>query len=82
VKSAREISGLASRLGTPKGLQFVRAEMDAFCEQISHDDLRLSQDEIATLDRALRVLGGAIIDMRRVVSAMLAEAGIASNYVG
>jgi hypothetical protein len=82
MKAAREISVMTGMLGTPAGLRLVRSEMDELRDHISRSDLRFSREEIAKLDKALRGLGGAIVDMRRVVSAMLAEAGITYSHVG
>ena len=82
MKSAQDIAALANVLGMPKGLRLVASEMDSFREEMSHDDLALTPSQIADIDRSLRSLGGAIADMRRVVSGILAEAGITSNYVG
>jgi hypothetical protein len=82
VKSAKEISELAGLLGTHRGLRLVQSEMDSYCDAFSHDASGLSSEEIANIDNALRTLSGAILDMRRVVTAMLAEAGVVSNHVG
>jgi len=82
VKSAREISELAGVLGTRKGLRLVQSEMKSFCNQVSDHDPGLSPAEVVNIDKALSSLGGAIVEMRRVVSAMLAQAGVTSHHVG
>ena len=82
VKSAKEISELAGILGTTQGLRFVQSEIESYCSQISYESQGFSAEEIASMDNALHTLGLAILSMRRVVTAILADAGVSSNYVG
>jgi hypothetical protein len=82
LKSAEEITQLASLLGTTTGLQRVKAKVDLLSARLADKDLPIARNELATMGVALASLSNAIFEMSRVVRATLAEAGVASDHVG
>jgi len=73
---------LAGSLGTVSGLQRVNLQIELLTARLNSRDVPLTGEELAKVSAALALLSGAIVAMRRVVRAMLAEAGVVANHVG
>ena len=82
LNSAKEIAELANSLGTTNGLQRVNLELDLLMARLAEKDLPFSPGEVVNVSAALASLSDAIVEMRRVASAMLAEAGVTADHVG
>lgn len=79
---AKAIAELANSLGTLEGLRQVNSEIELLNACLTHKDVALSRAELARINGALATLSGVLIEMGRVVRAMLAESGVRADHVG
>jgi hypothetical protein len=82
LNSAQEIVDLANSLGTTSGLQRVKADIDLLNARLAEESLPFSREELTAVSAALAALSGAIVEMSKVASAMLAEGGVTADHVG
>jgi len=82
LNSPTQIAELAASLGTIDGLQRVSFETDLLNAHLAKRDISWSRDELVKMRTALGFLSSAIVEMSRVVRAILAEAGVRPDHVG
>jgi hypothetical protein len=82
LKTAQEVTALASELGTAAGLNRVKSQIDLLNACLAAADVPFSNQELVQMSAALASLGDAISKMNQIARNTLAEAGVCADHVG